>query len=290
VTDVRTLNGIVVVDKPAGITSAGAVELVRRRLATRRAGHTGTLDPIATGVLAVCVGEATKLAAFLQAEDKAYEVEAVLGVETDTLDREGHITRTRDVGAVSREAVEAAAAARLGEQDQVPPMFSAIKQDGVRLHVHARAGQVVERMPRRVRVDRFELVAWTPPRARFAIACGKGTYVRSLIADVGEALGCGAYVAELRRTRSGGFAIEDAHQIDALDAGCLRPMLGAAQLPIVRVPVAEVARVRSGVQLAAGPLGAPGEGRFQVAAEGDTLLAIAHVEVGKLVYDRVFTA
>jgi tRNA pseudouridine55 synthase len=290
VSDERALHGIVVIDKPVGITSAGAVERVRRQLGIRRAGHTGTLDPIATGVLAVCVGEATKLAAYLQADDKAYEVEAVFGVETDTLDRDGIVTRTRDAAAITREAVTGAVATRLGEQDQVPPMFSAVRQGGVRLHVHARAGQTVERAPRRVRVDRFELVAWAAPRARFAIACSKGTYVRSLVADLGEALGCGAHVAELRRTRSGGFAIEDAHAIDAIDAGSLRPMLGAAQLPIVRVPLADATRVRSGVQLAAGPLAAPGEGRFQLSADGDTLLAIAHVEGGKLVYDRVFTA
>jgi tRNA pseudouridine55 synthase len=290
VSDERALHGVVIIDKPPGITSAGAVERVRRRLGVRRAGHTGTLDPIATGVLAICVGEATKLAGYLQAEDKAYEVEAVFGVETDTLDRDGIVTSTRDASAVVREAIELATVARLGEQNQLPPMFSAIKQGGVRLHVHARAGQTVERTPRRVRVDRFELVAWATPRARFAIACSKGTYVRSLVADLGEALGCGAHVSELRRTRSGAFAIEDAHAIDAVDPACLRPMLGAAQLPIVRVPAADATRVRSGVQLAADPLAAPGEGRFQLSADGDTLLAIAHVEAGKLVYDRVFTA
>jgi tRNA pseudouridine55 synthase len=283
------LDGVVVVDKPANITSAGAVELVKRQLGARRAGHAGTLDPIATGVLAVCLDDATKLVAFLVADDKAYEVEAVLGVETDTLDRAGQVTRTRDAGGLTADALAAAAAARVGEQDQLPPMFSAVKQGGVRLHVRARAGQSVDRTPRQVRVDRFELVAWTPPRARFAIACSKGTYVRSLIADVGEAVGCGAHVTELRRTRSGAFAIDDARPIDALDATCVIPMLAATRLPIVHVAVGEVARVCAGVQLAAERLGVPHTGCFQL-ADHDQLLAIAHVEAGKVVYDRVFRA
>ena len=283
------MNGVVVVDKPTGVTSAGAVELVKRRLGARRAGHAGTLDPIATGVLAVCLDEATKLVAFLVADDKAYDVEAVLGVETDTLDRAGQVTRTRDLAGVTRDALAAAAAARVGEQDQLPPMFSAVRQGGVRLHERARAGQTVERTPRRVRVDRFELLAWTPPRARFAIACSKGTFVRSLIADVGEALGCGAHVAELRRTRSGAFAIDAARPIDGLDATCVIPMIAATRLPIVRVAPAEVARVHAGVQLPAERLGAPHQDRFQLADQTDRLLAIAHVEAGKVVYDRVFT-
>jgi tRNA pseudouridine55 synthase len=287
----EALHGVVVVDKAAEITSAGAVELVRRRLGVRRAGHAGTLDPIATGVLAVCVGEATKLVAFLQTDDKAYEVDAIFGVETDTLDRAGQVTRTTDPGHITREAVVTALASRIGEQDQVPPMYSAVKQAGVRLYERARAGETVERAPRRVRVDRFELVAWQPPRARFAIACSKGTYVRSLVADLGEALGAGAHVAELRRTQSGAFAIAQARAIEALDASCVVPMLAATLLPIVRVAAEDVARVRSGVQLAVGRFAAvPATRCFQLADEADHLLAIAHVEVGKVVYDRVFTA
>src|SRR6185503_2587794 len=173
------MHGVLVIDKPAGLTSAGAVEKVRRTLHLDRAGHGGTLDPIATGVLPVCVGAGTKLAQFLLADDKAYEAEAVLGVETDTLDRTGRVVAERAVD-VTRDQIVAALARHLGEQTQIPPMYSAIKQGGVRLYDRARAGHEVERAPRPIRIDRLELLAFEPPRFRIAIACSKGTYVRSL--------------------------------------------------------------------------------------------------------------
>src|SRR4051812_1561927 len=171
------MHGILVLDKPAGMTSATAVEQVRSALGISRAGHGGTLDPIATGVLPICLGAGTKLAQFLLAEDKAYLAEGVLGIETDTLDRTGRVVAERAVAA-SRAALAAALAAHLGEQTQVPPMYSAIKQGGVRLYDRARAGEEVERAPRQIRIDRLELLAFEPPRFRIAIACSKGTYVR----------------------------------------------------------------------------------------------------------------
>ena len=279
-------------DKPSDMTSAAAVELVKWRLRADRAGHGGTLDPIATGVLPICLGEATKLAAYLLSDDKEYEAELVLGVETDTLDRTGRITATRDPCAVTREAFARALAARTGEQDQVPPMYSAVKQGGKRLYERARAGEEVERAPRRIRIDRLELLAWAPPRATIAIACSKGTYVRSVVADLGGDVGCGAHLAELRRTRSGVFTLAQASKVDALERAPLISMIEATRLPIVAVPEELLAHVRSGVQQVAGKLdGLPAEGlRFQMVAEGARLVAIAHLERGKVVYDRVFRA
>ncbi len=172
---------------------------MKRALRADRAGHGGTLDPLATGVLPVCLGAATKLAQYLLADDKAYDAEGLLGIETDTLDRTGRVVAEHDVH-VTRDALLAAIAARTGEQDQVPPMYSAIKQGGVRLYEKARAGEDVERAPRRIRIDALELLAFEPPRFRVAIACSKGTYVRSLVADLGTDVGCGAHLTELRRT------------------------------------------------------------------------------------------
>ena len=213
------MHGILVLDKPPGLTSAAAVDHVKRALGVKRAGHGGTLDPIATGVLAICLGEATKVAAYLLADDKEYVAELVLGTETDSYDRAGTITAQRSSAHVTRAAIEAALAARTGEQDQVPPMFSAIKQGGVRLYRQARNGIEVERAPRRVRIDRLELRGFERDRVTIAIACGKGTYVRSIVHDLGTDLGCGAYLAELRRTRSGMFAIDQAQTLDALEHG-----------------------------------------------------------------------
>jgi tRNA pseudouridine55 synthase len=286
------VTGVLVLDKPADMSSAAAVELVKHRLGARRAGHGGTLDPIATGVLPICLGEATKLASYLLADDKEYEAQLILGVETDTLDRTGTVTATRDPAGVTREAFSRALAARTGEQDQVPPMYSAVKQGGIRMYERARAGEEVERAPRRIRIDRLELVAWAPPRATIAIACSKGTYVRSLVSDLGRDVGPGAHLAELRRTRSGVFSLAQAIAVDALAGAPLIAMIDATRLPLVAVPEELLHHVRSGVQQVAKKLeGLPAEGvRFQMVASGSRLVAIAHLERGKVIYDRVFHA
>ena len=281
------MHGVLVIDKPAGVSSAMAVERVRRDLRIDRAGHGGTLDPLATGVLAICVGAGTKLAQFLLADDKAYEAEGLLGVETDTLDRTGRVISERPVH-VTRDALLAVLGAHRGEQTQVPPMYSAIKQDGVRLYRLARAGEQVERAPRPIRIDRLELLAFEPPRFRIAIACSKGTYVRSLVADIGQALGAGAHLTELRRTRSGKFTIEQAVPLDRLAEATLIPPAQATDLPSVTVPRALVAQVHSGVQLPVTAFGADGLARFQLVDEAGQLLAIAHPQAGRTVYDRGF--
>jgi tRNA pseudouridine55 synthase len=284
------VHGVLVLDKPAGATSAGAVDAVKRRLRATRAGHGGTLDPIATGVLPICLGEATKLAAYLLADDKAYVAELVLGVETDTLDRTGAVIATRDASGVTREAFARALGARLGEQDQVPPMYSAVKQGGVRLYERARAGEHIERAPRRIRIDKLELLAWAPPRATIAIECSKGTYVRSVVSDLGRAVGTCAHLAELRRTRSGAFTLAQAQAIDALDPARIVSMIDATRLPVVALPDVLFQQVRDGVQQLADKLvGLPREGeRFQLVMSGNRLAAIARLERGKVLYDRVF--
>jgi tRNA pseudouridine55 synthase len=286
------MDGVLVLDKPSGRTSAAAVELVKQRLGVTRAGHGGTLDPIATGVLPICLGEATKLAAYLLADDKAYEAQVVLGVETDTLDRTGAVVATQDASGITRDMFIRALAARLGEQDQVPPMYSAVKQGGVRLYERARAGEDVERAARRIRIDRLELLAWAPPRATIAIACSKGTYVRSLVSDLGRDVGTGGHLAELRRTRSGTFTLAQAQTLDALDPAHVISMIEATGLPIVELPESLLPRVRSGLQqLVSYLVGLPPEGeRFQLVVGGERLVAIARVERGKVVYDRVFRA
>ena len=283
------VNGVLVLDKPPGMSSAAAVDHVKRALRAKRAGHGGTLDPIATGVRAICLGEGTKVAQYLLADDKAYRAELVLGRITDTLDRTGIVIEERDASGVTREQIEAALAGRRGEQDQVPPMFSAIKQDGVRLYKQARRGVEVERAPRRIRIDRLELVAYEGTRVTLDIACSKGTYIRSLVDDLGRDLGCGAYLAELRRTRSGLFSIDQAQQLTALDATRLLPIEHVLRLPAVTVTADLVPFVRSGLQLRLDQLPSiPESPQFQLIDEAAKVVAIVHANAGKIIYDRVF--
>jgi len=287
--DHKPVNGVLVLDKPPGMSSAAAVDHVKRALRAKRAGHGGTLDPIATGVLAVCLGEATKVAQYLLADDKAYRAELVLGKVTDTLDRTGIVTEERDPSGVTREQIEAALAGRRGEQDQVPPMFSAIKQDGVRLYKQARRGVEVERAPRRIRIDRLELVAFEGTRITLDIACSKGTYVRSLVDDLGRDLGCGAYLSELRRTQSGLFSIDQAQQLTALDPSRLLSIEHVLRIPAVTVTTDLVPYVRSGLQLRLDQLPPiPETPQFQLIDEAAKVVAIVHAEAGKIIYDRVF--
>ena len=284
------MNGVLVLDKPRQMSSAAAVEYVKQRLGARRAGHGGTLDPIATGVLPICLDEATKLAQYLLADDKEYEADLVLGIETDTLDRTGVLTSRRAADHVTREMIERALAARIGDQDQLPPIFSAIKQQGVRMYQRARAGEPVERTPRRIRIDRLALLDFTPPVVRIAIACSKGTYVRSIVADLGTDLGVGAHMTELRRTRSGAFSLAQAHDLDRLDGCTIVPLERATQLPIVVAPPDQVTKIRNGLQMRPDILGVRPEifEKFQLFDVAQKLVAVAHVERDKVIYDRVF--
>jgi tRNA pseudouridine55 synthase len=207
-------DGVLLVDKPAGMTSFDVVRRIRRAAGVRRVGHGGTLDPLASGVLPVCLGEATKLARFLLDADKEYEVTLCLGVETDTFDADGTVTARRDPSGVGEAAVRAALAALTGPILQVPPAYSAIKRAGRPLYEYARAGEAVVVPARPVVVHALDLVAWAGPGAvSLRVRCSKGTYVRSLVADLGRAVDVGAHVTVLRRTRSGPFAAAEARPL-----------------------------------------------------------------------------
>lgn len=268
------------------MTSHDVVARARRALGTREVGHTGTLDPMATGVLPLVVGEGTKLAPFLQADDKEYEGELELGLTTDTLDIEGTVT-ARAPADIAEDTLRAAMRALTGDLAQVPPMYSAIKQGGQTLHKLARKGIEVEREARPVRVDRFELVDFAGARARFVVACSKGTYVRALVRDLGAALACGATLTALRRTRAGRFTLAGAVALEELAAARLIPPPEAvAHLPAIALDAAEVAEVGYGRPLAAPP-GTPG-GPLRLLTPDGHLAAIAEEKDGRLPYLRVF--
>ena len=207
-----TTHGIAVVDKPAGITSHDVVGLLRKRFGERQVGHGGTLDPSATGVLVVAVGKATKLLRFVEKTRKSYLGEIVFGTETDTLDADGEVTATHDMGTVDIDDARAAVVAHLtGDIEQVPPMVSAIKIDGKRLHELAREGIEVERPPRPVTIHSFQLMPTDEPNVFLAaVECSPGTYIRTLAADLGTLLGGGAHLRNLRRTAVGRFTIGEA--------------------------------------------------------------------------------
>ena len=214
------VEGFLVVDKPAGISSHDVVNRVRRILGTKKVGHTGTLDPFATGVLPVAVGEGTKAIQFLDEGEKGYDAVLRLGIATDTLDITGMVLHEQDATAIEAAQLMEAMATLTGEISQVPPMYSAIKQGGQPLYKLARNGIEVERKSRQVTIHNFALLNYTPPLATVRVLCSRGTYVRSLADDLGKMLGCGACLTELRRTRSGSFLLDDAVTLEqlALDA------------------------------------------------------------------------
>ncbi len=227
------MKGVVIVDKPAGITSHDAVDRVRKLLGERKAGHTGTLDPMATGVLAVCVGEATKIASFLTGDDKVYEATMRLGVRTDTLDMTGQVLTEQQPRATEAE-VRAVLAAFTGTITQVPPQYSAVKVRGKALYKWARKGIRVEPPPREVQIREILLQGIELPRVRFTVTCSKGTYVRTLCADMGDRLGCGAALEQLRRTRSGIFRLQDAVRLDGESDDGIRARLEQGLIPMNR--------------------------------------------------------
>lgn len=276
------ISGLVVVDKPAGMTSHDVVARLRKIFGQRAVGHAGTLDPAATGVLLVGLGRATRLLRFLQETTKEYEGCVAFGATTDTLDAEGTVTATFDMHALSVDAVVGAVADFVGDIDQVPPMVSAIKVGGKRLHELARAGEEVERPARRVHVARFEVTAFRGgdhPEADVSVECSSGTYIRSLAADLGSVLGGGAHLARLRRTRVGSFTLGDAHSLSTIEAnslGCvLTPLEAMRALERVDVDDATARRVAHGNTFAAPVLlaGDAGPGPFAVVHDG-ALLAV----------------
>ena len=259
--------GFLVVDKPPGWTSHDVVDAARGWLGTRRVGHLGTLDPAATGVLPLAVRAATKLINFVQESDKTYAGSFRLGVETDTLDAEGRVLRTHEGPVPDEDQIREVLASFEGEIQQVPPMYSAVKVGGVPLHKLARKGLEVEREPKCVKVERFEMRKYAPPLLEIEVDCTGGTYVRVLASDVGEQLGCGAHLADLRRTRSGPFRIEQALTPEQLsrdaergeiDRRLLSPLV-VLGLPALHLTTHEVAQAERGLELdAQGPQVPPG--------------------------------
>jgi tRNA pseudouridine55 synthase len=263
------VDGILVVDKPAGMTSHDVVAIVRRALGTKRVGHAGTLDPDATGVLVLGVGRATRLMRFVEVGDKEYVAGVIFGVETSSQDASGEIVAQTDASALTRADVERAAATMVGEIEQVPPMVSAVKVGGERLYKKARRGEEIDREPRRVTVHELDVEAFEPgvrATAALRIRCSRGTYVRTIAHDLGRMLGVGGHVATLRRTRVGAFDDGAAVAPGAVTPGSLRPMIDAvATYPLREVSGAEATAVAQGKPIPA--LGA--DGPYAVVSGGD---------------------
>ena len=213
------MNGVLIVDKPKGLSSAKVVESVKKTLKLKKAGHTGTLDPFATGVLPIVLNNTTKLIPYFDEKFKDYEGIIHLGVTTDTLDSTGVIKRTKSVGKIKESDILNAFSKYRGLISQLPPMYSAIKQNGVRLFKLARLGKEVERKPREIYIEKLELTGIDLPYVNFFVRCSKGTYVRTLVSDIGDFLGCGAHLKELRRVSSGIFSLSEASTLDDIESG-----------------------------------------------------------------------
>jgi tRNA pseudouridine55 synthase len=301
------MDGVLVVDKPGGMTSFDVVRQIRRASGVRRVGHGGTLDPMATGVLPVCLGEATKLAQFLLDADKVYEATICFGVETDSYDADGAETRRSDASGVTEARVLAALPAFRGAVRQKAPAYSALKRDGEPLYAYARRGEAVDPPERTVVIHELALLRFDGPGAvAVRVRCSKGTYIRSLAFDLGRALGPGAHLTALRRTRSGPFAMESARPLAELLASLRAPgeaplaLIGLAQalghLPGLQVDASSALAVRQGKPVAWSALVGAAEGvddrfqaRFQLLGPGGGLLAVAERGVDGLVRSlRVF--
>lgn len=289
------VEGVLVVDKPVGPTSFEVVEKVRRAVRAAKAGHTGTLDPLASGVLAVCLNDATRLVQFLTAADKGYDAVITLGSATDSLDSQGTVTATAAVPELDRATLEAALATFRGAQLQTPPMVSAVKVDGKRLYELARAGEVVERQAREVTVHTLELVDCTRDTLSLHVECSKGFFVRVLADELAKALGTVGHLSALRRTRSGSFGLGQAVPLAevlargaaVLDGRLVSEDQALSGMPELVVSQTQVAKVRNGVALEVSVAAPAGGGPVRVKGPDGTLLAIASVERSKLKYLRV---
>jgi len=277
------VNGILLVDKPEGLSSAGTIRMLKARLGPAKVGHLGTLDPFASGLLPLCIGEATKIAGYLLLERKAYTGTIRLGAETDTLDRTGQVTATAPVPALSPATVGELARRFVGPQQQVPPMFSALKRDGVPLYKLARRGIAVQRAARDIEIGRLELTVCGTHAIDFALECSKGTYVRVLAADLGRALGTVAHLEELRRTAVGGFRVEDAHTPETVRAMPELPLVAIrtalAGLRVFTFAPEALAMLRRGQQGPLRRLPAPRPGEAALVVD-DAGAAAALVDVG----------
>ncbi len=278
------MNGILNINKPAGWTSHDVVAWVRKVLKEKRVGHSGTLDPLATGVLLICVGQATRVAEYLMSGTKVYRAEVELGITTDTYDADGAVVDTATVPALSEADVRAALGRFTGDIMQAPPAYSAIKQDGVPLHRRARRGEDVRPVPRPTHIHAITLLAWASPRLTIEVICAPGTYIRSLAHDLGQTLGCGAILTGLVRVRSGNFALEDSLTLDALAEAARDGMLArhlqplaAALSDLTPVPVdrTDEQRLRNG-QAIGGPATVANPQGYALAPDSIVIAILCH--------------
>ena len=288
------MNGVLLVDKEPNWTSSDVVVKLKGILRQRRVGHAGTLDPMATGLLVLFVGRATRACSFAEAEDKHYRAALRLGLTTDTQDITGTPLRECDASAVTEELLRETLRGFVGEIEQIPPMYSAIKLNGKKLYEIARRGGEVERKPRTIAVRRLELTGRSGEDWLLDIECSKGTYVRTLCHDVGERLGCGGCMSALRRVRAGAFSVEDAHTVPAVVAAAAEGRAEELLLPLdslfsaypaLSVGAEEERRIRCG-----NPCAAPGteDGVYRVYGADGAFLALSRAEAGELTVIKSF--
>ena len=292
------MDGVLNLNKPTGVTSHDVVESVRRILKEKRIGHTGTLDPLATGVLVLCVGKATRIAQYLEAGEKEYRAIMRLGVTTDTLDAEGRVLKTSSYTPPDRQKIIGVIQNFIGMIMQQPPVYSAVKVGGVPSYRLAREGRAKPLEPRPVTIYRIDLTAYEDPFVTIAVKCSKGVYIRSLCAEIGDALGMGAHLAGLERTRSGGFSIEKSITLESLadlaaTGNTVRAVtsLDDALAGFQSVPIseAETVRVLHGNQISCpGSLANSSGDLVRLHSPAGTLLALARVAAGSLKPDLVF--
>jgi tRNA pseudouridine55 synthase len=265
----RNVHGILLLDKRLGVSSNKALQEVRCLFNANKAGHTGSLDPMATGLLPLCFGEATKVSGMMLDDDKRYRVLIQLGVLTDTGDSEGVVLATQSVPEISQEALQACLETFKGEVDQVPPMYSALKHNGKKLYELARAGQTVERKARRIKIYELKLLNFFEDRLTLEVFCSKGTYIRSLAEDIGHYFGCGGTVRELRRLQSGIFSIDNAKTIEQLMSMNEQDLFNSLvsvdkplqSLPVLQLSEQQAASIRFGQSIPGGSM-APGRVRL----------------------------
>ncbi|RVT48369.1 tRNA pseudouridine(55) synthase TruB [Rubrivivax albus] len=290
----RPVHGVLLLDKPLGWTSQDALSKARGLLRALKAGHTGTLDPLATGLLPLCFGAATKFSQVSLDADKRYTATLKLGERSSTLDGEGTITPGTPP-AFDRATLEAACAALTGPIEQLPPMHSALKKDGRALYDYARAGIEVERTPRRITIHRLDIVEWQADRLVIDVTCSKGTYIRTLAADLGDRLGCGAWLQALRRTATGPLRVDDAITIDALaalseperEARLLPPDVLLQHWPALRLPDDEAGRFLTGLRRR---VAEADQSHVRVyGPQPRAFLGSAHIQAGELIADRLLS-
>lgn len=288
-----TASGFFNVHKPLGMTSHDVVAKIRRGLKLKKVGHAGTLDPLASGVLIICVGHATRLSDYVMHMTKRYHADVCLGVTTETYDAEGAVQQVRDPSQVTRDSVVTALKPFLGDIEQIPPMYSAIKQGGKKLYDLARAGETVEREARRVRIDSLDLIEWSPPHFTVNITCSAGTYIRSLAYDLGEALNVGAHLAGLTRLSSGTFTLEQAVTLDMLLSSdqwkqyVVTPQQALPHWPILNLDADQTAHMLQG-RAFAGSTEMTSENVFAVAPDG-RLLGVLEARGGRYRPHKVFS-